>query len=153
MSKEYEIVIPDESFVLVDSEEDGLPAKIKVNENLLAFEPKLIFGWHLSIQFTLQALDENGLPTAEESEALSDYEEFLNENITGPKVKPNGLYVGSVTWNRRRELMFLVHDPEVADKFLKFVCERNDTPRGLHYEMEHDPEWGKAMGYLQLLGQ
>jgi hypothetical protein len=145
--QEHEVVIPEAHYATVTAVTDGMPAVILVNASLCDFEPKVVFGWHLSIQFTLTD-PTNGLPSPEEKELLIEYEDRLEPLLRGVEGPPNALFLGTCTWNGRREVMFRVYDPERANTFLKEECARNDTPRAFHYEMEHDPEWKRASTYL-----
>lgn len=145
--KEFEIILPEEKFYTMTAEEDGKPAVICVNGGLCGFEPKIVFGWHLSIQFTLQGTD-NGLPSKDELDLLYTFEDGLNNALKDSEEKPNALFLGTCNWNDRREIMFRVNNPEIADGILSKICERNETPRAFHYEMDHDPEWLMTEYYL-----
>jgi hypothetical protein len=53
------------------------------------------------------------------------------------------VFLARITWNGQRELVFRVHDPEIADAQLK---KRIAEPllREWSYAMRSDSEWSKA---------
>jgi hypothetical protein len=146
---EYRIIIPDDNYTLIKGEDENQLVTILVNTGLAEFEQRVVFPWYLSVLFFLPER-ESGRPTNEESELVNNYEDFLIKGLRESAEKPNALHLAARTGNSMKCIKFLVHDPEIADNFLKSVCDRNDTPFPLEYKMDHDPEWIEANGFFEL---
>jgi Family of unknown function (DUF695) len=137
--------IPKESYSLLEFRQRDLPGFASINTALKEFEPKLIFSWHLSILFECVDLIDNRLPSPDEQNTLYEFEDKLGHLF---KVNSNALFVARVTYDGRRELIWRVHDPEIANSILqKILCTR-DYPRQFEYRMEEDQQWQKASWYL-----
>lgn len=148
MSEEsFEVVIPEERYATLTAEEDGLPAVMVVNANLVDWDPKVVFAWNLSLLFTLKEI-KNGLPSKEEKARLYEFEDSLAPSLKGDPGQPNALWLATRNWNGRRELIYRVHNPELANEVMTQICRENTTPNPLHYEMTHDPEWRAAEPYF-----
>jgi hypothetical protein len=91
------VIIPDELFGVLEWDEEGLPAICAVNQTIANFEPKAVFGWHLSIIVELSEVAGNGMPTAEEKEVVDALGTLLNAKI---KADGNALFLARITWNR-----------------------------------------------------
>ncbi len=63
---EYRVIIPDEVYAVLEWRRDDRPAVCVVNQSLANFEPKIVFGWHLSIIVDCVELIENGMPARDE---------------------------------------------------------------------------------------
>ena len=146
--KEYKVLIPDETYQILNFVQDKLPGVVVVNTGLRNFEPKIVFGWHLSIIIDLEDLIENGMPSKKERDLIYEYGELLNRNIKGDKVKPNGLFLARITWNKTRQLIWRINDPEIANNFLQQIITENSSPRPFDYKMEQDIEWKFTEWYL-----
>lgn len=59
----------------------------------------------------------------------------------------NALFLARSTWNELRELMFQVHDPEIAHTDLQALLNGWHSEREWNYHMEQDPSWSSA-GYV-----
>jgi len=147
---ERKIIIPAEHFTLLKGEDDGQLVTILINDGLTKFEGIDVFPWHLSVLFSLPSRD-SGRPDDVELKKLNDYEDYLIQGLQVCAEKPNALHVATRTGNNMRCTKFQVHDPEIADSFLRNVCEKNDTPYPMDYKMHHDEEWNEALGFLRLV--
>ena len=146
---EYKVIIPDEYYSVLEFNQDNLPGVAVVNSALRQFEPKVVFGWHLSIMIDLEDLIENGMPSKSEVIVIDDYGDYLDNGIKGPdKERPNALFLARITWDKTRELIWRVHDPEIADKFLQKIISDNSSPRQFDYRMEQDDVWKLAEWHL-----
>ena len=91
--EEYQVLIPDESYDLINFNQDNLPGVAVLNSALRDFEPKEVFSWHCSIMLEFEKLIENGMPSQEERDVIDKFGDFLNEKIKGSnKEKPNALF-------------------------------------------------------------
>ena len=140
--------LPIPNYALLNSSRRGLPAVIVVNDALHGFEAKERLPWHLSIAIDPRYFADQGMPTTDEAELLARFEEQLEESVV---VGENAAFLARVTWNRRRDLHFRVHDPAVADKALKDQIASEHQHREWSYEMKEDHDWAQADVFFSLL--
>jgi hypothetical protein len=142
---EYRVVIPKELHAILQWEDEGLPAVCVVNQALANFEPKVVFGWHLSIILEFAHTGNNGMPTDDEKQVLDEYGGVLDANL---KANGNALFLARITWNGTRQLLYRVYDPEVANEYLTGVIKDQSQAREFDFRMEHDEAWKFAKYYL-----
>lgn len=148
--KDYRVYIPDEHYTLLKFEQDNLPGIASINTGLKGFEPKVVFEWHLSIIIDFEELIENGMPSPKEQQVLETFEEELQALITGVNPeKPNALYLGRITWNATRQILWRVYNPELVNEELQKIIEQKSYPRRFDYRMESDKEWKLTEWHLQ----
>ncbi|MEN5197523.1 DUF695 domain-containing protein [Sphingobacterium faecium] len=146
---DYKVLIPDESYSLLNFKQDDLPGVAVVNTALREFEPKIVFAWQLSIMIDLDDLINNGMPSKSEVEVIDNYGDYLDNEIKGPdKDKPNALFLARITWNKTRELIWLVYDPEISNSFLQEIITANSSPRQFDYRIDPDDNWELAKWHL-----
>lgn len=146
---EYRVVIPPESGKIVRFEQKGLPGIARINTALKAFEPKVVFGWHLSVMLRFVDLVGNRMPSKEERAITEPFCDLLEAGIVGSeKERPNAIFLARVTVDGSQELIYRVFDPEPADLFLKGVIADKSHPREFDYRIDHDPEWKLAQWHL-----
>ena len=139
---EYQVIIPDEEYQLLNFKTDNLPGIAVVNSALKKFEPRIVFNWHLSIIIDLEDLIENGMPSLPEQAIIDAYGDLLDGNIKGPdKEKPNALFLARITWNKTRQLIWRVCDPKPAHDYLQEIILQNSSPRQFDYRMSQDNGW------------
>lgn len=128
-----------------------MPGVAFLNFALRSFEPKVVFGWHCSIMVECDLLADQGMPTRAEQGVLQGFQDRLAPHIAGanPK-KPNALYLGRITWNGTRELLYRVWQPEPVHEFLQGLIETENHPRHFDYRLDPDPEWKLAAWHLNL---
>jgi hypothetical protein len=149
---DFRVVIPDESFSIIEFRQQELPGVALINTALRGFEPKVVFAWHLSIMLQLDELIENGMPSPREREIVDDFGDRLDAAIKGDEPdKPNSLFLGQITWNDTRELLWRIFDPEAVNAFLQSIlnADADLRPRPMDYRMDHDPEWKLAEWHLR----
>lgn len=116
-----------------------LPGFATINTALKGFEPRLFFSWHLSLLIKCVDLIDNRLPSPDEQNTLYEFEDKLDQLI---KRNDNALFLA------RRELIWRVRNPEIANSIIqKILCTR-DYPREFDYRMDEDQQWRKASWYL-----
>lgn len=142
---EVRVVLPKETFTLMEFKENELPCIAVVNSGLVGFEHKEIFPWHLSLIIDFENIVDNGMPSNEERAILEPFCDQLDEEI---KAGGNALFLVRETWNKTRRLVWMVHNAEIADLHLKYVIEYAKHPRQFDYRMEADVDWNRAKGYL-----
>jgi len=146
---DFKVIIPDDLYSLLNFEQDDLPGVAVVNTALKEFEPKIVFAWHLSIMIDLDDLIENGMPSKSEVEVIDNYGDYLDNEIKGKdKERPNALFLARITWNKTRELIWRVYDPEVSNGFLQEIITANSSPRQFDYRIDPDDNWELAKWHL-----
>ena len=138
---------PQERFVVLQAESDGLPELWIVNQALDAWPGRATFGWHLSLIIEMADVTEHGLPLPTEVEVLSALGEDIRSNL---QADTNAVLLASVTGDGARQLVFRVRDPERANDYLQSLVGGDPQPaRAMDYRMESDPSWALAENYLQ----
>jgi hypothetical protein len=146
---EYQIITPDEEYQLLKFKKDQRPGIAVVNSALKKFKLRIVFNWHLSIILDLEDLIENGMPSKHEQTIIDAYEGILDENIKGlNKEKPNALFLARITWNKTRQLIRRVCDPEPANEYLQEIILQNLSPRQFGYRIDPDNEWELTKWHL-----
>ena len=149
--EEYRVQIPEEDFSVITFRQDDIPGVGVINASLSGFEPKVVFAWHLSLLIEFEDLIENGMPSQAERDVVDPFCDRLDAIVKGDhNEKPNALFLGRITWNEARELIWRVHDPEIANNALKEIIETERYPRMFDYRMEHDPDWEKTKWHLTM---
>jgi len=142
---QHRVVIPKEEHTLVEFRQRDLPGFATVNSALSAFEPRIVFPWHLSVLIRCDELVENRLPSTDEQNLLYEFEDKLDVLI---KAKGNALFVARVTHDAQREIIWRVHEPEAANSVLSGILRTKDYPREFEYRMDEDPGWEKTTWHL-----
>jgi len=146
---DYKVIIPDEYYQLLKFKQDDLPGIAVVNSALKEFEPKIVFNWHLSIMFELEGLIKNGMPSRKERSIIDAYGDMLDDNIKGPdKARPNALFLARITWNKTRELIWRVYNPEIVNDYLQQIISDKSYPRKFDYRIDPDNEWKLTQWHL-----
>lgn len=146
---EYRVIVPTETFRIVEFRQDDLPGIAVINNALTDFEPKIVFAWHLSIILEFEDLILNGMPSQAERDIIDPYGASLDAVFKGDNAdKPNALFLARITWNKTRELIYRVFDPEPANQHLANVIETKSHPRHFDYRIDHDPDWKLADWHL-----
>jgi hypothetical protein len=146
---EYRVIIPTESYRIVTFRQEDLPGVAVINGALGAFEPKVVFAWHLSVMLRFEELIANGMPSTAEREVVDPYCDLLDSDFKGDDLdKPNSLFLARITWNKTRELIYRVFDPEPIDRYLVDVIDNQRHTRPFDYRIDHDPEWKLARWHL-----
>ena len=143
---EVRIVLPEESFTLMEWKEKELPCIAMLNSALKDFEHKNVFTWHLSVIIEFDDLIDNGMPSVEEREVVEPFCDKLDEEI---KAGGNALFLARETWNETRELIWRVYDPEIANDHLQYLVDHKRYPRQFDWRMDHDPQWEKTEWYFK----
>ena len=90
----YKVVIPEEEHGGFEFVQDELPGFSTVNVALDGFEPKTVFGWHLSILIDYEDHIDKELPSPREQVLLNDFEDYLDTLF---KKDGNALFLARVT--------------------------------------------------------
>lgn len=154
--REVTVIIPEPHYTLFNAKRDGLPEVIVVNDALLAFAHAVIFPWHLCVTLEVQDVVENGMPAPEESKLLFKLGDLIESTVLEGRTEhgsENAMFLARSTWNQERQLLFQVHDPEVAHSQLQKLLQGRTWERKWDYKMEEDLEWENASFVFQLFPQ
>lgn len=147
--KDMYVEIPDEEPILVEFTQDGMPAFGYLNRALVDFEPKIVFRWHLSLWLELTDLIDNGMPSQAQRDLIDPFGDALDVEFKGDTAKPNALFLGRITWNASRELIYRVYDPEPADAILRRIIDDGNHPCEFDFRIDDDPDWERAAWHLE----
>ena len=147
---EYKVIIPDEYFQVLEFIQEEMPGIAVINSNLKNFEPKEVFSWHCSIMIHFENLIDNGMPSLEDKNLVEEFEDWLDIEIKGEsKKKPNALFLGRITWNGTRELIWRIFNPEITNELLQGIIENNDNNiLPFDYRIDPDKHWKLAKWHL-----
>jgi hypothetical protein len=148
MSGEIPNLIPSPYYTLIETTRGLDPAIVVVNSALRTFAHRNNFPWHLSIQISCRTLGTNGMPTAAESTILGELEDAISSHVLAGA---NSVFLARITCHGTRELMYRVHDPEIANTPLERMTSEPEPLREWEYRIEHDPTWKLADPELCLL--
>jgi hypothetical protein len=120
-----------------------------VNSGFREFEPKLVFSWHLSVMIQFVDLIDNGMPSTAEREIVDPFGDALDAVFKGDDArKPNALFLARITWNKTRELIYRVFEPEPIHRYLQSIISKKSWAREFGYRIDPDPEWKLARWHL-----
>ena len=145
---EVRIILPEESYTLIEYQDEGLPCVASVNSGLVDFEHKEIFRWHLSLIIDFDEVVDKGMPSEDELKIVNAFCDKLDEEI---KAGGNALFLVRETWNKTRRLVWRVYNPEIAHQHLQYILEHHRYPRQFDYRIEDDVEWKQAEWYFSAL--
>jgi hypothetical protein len=151
--QQIRVVVPEAHYTLFDTQRAGSPEIIVVNDALLKFVQIGVFPWHLCITMEAQELIENGMPSPVESELLFTIGDEIEQTVLNGRTEhdsENALFLARSTWNATRELLFQVHDPEVAHSALQQLLNGRSWKRHWEYKMSSDKVWANASYIFQL---
>lgn len=156
MQPRISIDVPEPHYTLFNATRSGQPEVIVVNDALLSFPHTQIFPWHLAVTLEVADTIENGMPSPTESEILFHIGDQIESTVLSGKTEngsPNAVFLARSTWDAHRELLFQVHDPDVAHQALQQLLGFHKWEREWGYSMENDPTWGVAASVFQLFPQ
>lgn len=146
--KSVKIILPRERLAAVDMRIDGKPFVGVINEGLLDFSHKDVFGWYLSLIIDYEKTVGEGMPDQDDTRVMQTFSDALTRDLSGNPDHPNVLFLGRFTGDGHTQLIWYVNNPETADKYLKGLIESNNYPFDFEYEMTSDPEWSEADYWL-----
>ncbi len=147
------IQVPEPHYTLFDATRAGLPEVVVVNDALLSFPHIEVFAWHLCVTLEAKELIENGMPSPEESALLFEIGDEIEHVVLAGRTENDGqnaLFLARRTGNEQRELLFQVHNPEIAHFALQSLLKGRHWLREWNYRMEQDMDWSSAAYIFQL---
>jgi hypothetical protein len=132
-------------FSVLKGEKDGRPLFAIIDSSLRDKRARKGFPWFLSISTSLKDPTTDGLPTKKEASELNDWEDLLEKNYLG---ECQFVYVGHVTWNGTRQLLYYVDKPDCAEMKLKELA-HDSSKRVFDFQFQRDDEWERVRSYLR----
>jgi hypothetical protein len=132
------------SFALLEADMDGRPLIANIDLSLRTFARRAEFPWFLSISTALKDADEHGLPTELEAATLNVWEDHIDTVLDSAV---SFKYVGRVTWNGHRELLYQVTDSQAAARALQQSIDSRKI-RPFAFRCEQDTSWSHVSAYL-----
>lgn len=135
----------DSQFSLMQGEKDGHPLFALIASDVKKYPSKSKFPWFLSLSTRLINPTADGLPQGKDFDALNHWEDEIEARIAK---LGKYFYLGHVSWNGTREVLFYLEKPEPTVSALKKVRDNHSTrPFDFHYEK--DEGWKKISPYIQ----
>jgi hypothetical protein len=88
------------------------------------------------------------MPTASEAAILYRFEDALSKAICQDE---NAIFLARITCSGSRDLLYRVHDPEIASSQLQQLLSFAVSEREWQYRLEEDMAWHLAQPELRLL--
>jgi len=133
-----------EQFALLEAEMSGRRLIANINLSLRTFTDKYRFPWFLSLSTTLKESDQDGLATKTEADALDSWEDQIESAIASDG---DFKFIGRVTWNGHRELLYHLREPEATVSALQRLIDAGET-RPFAFRCERDEAWSHVADYL-----
>ena len=122
--KEFRVIMTEEKYPILEFNQEELPGIVVINKSLTDFEPKEVFSWHCSVMVHFNQLIENEMPDLTDRTKVEEFEDWLdNEYKRENKQKPNALFLGRITRNKTRELIWRIYEPEKTNEILTKLIE------------------------------
>ena len=139
---QFKVTIPKPNFALINLADPEEPCIAFINEALINFEPKNVFGWHCRIllQFPKEACNK-GLPNKDALDRCKQWEEQIEPQLALDPHKPNALKFGNITDSGVRELIYRVFNPHHANDYIQTLIEAENHPFPFEYSIEPDETW------------
>jgi hypothetical protein len=133
------------TFSGLQGEKDGHPLFAIVDSSFRNQKARAGFPWFLSVSTQLKDPTADGLTMNQEASALNDWEDLLERNYLGGC---RFLYVGRVTWNGSRQLLYYLDKPDCAETRLKKFA-RDFPERVFEFQYQRDEQWERVSTYLK----
>ena len=120
----------------------------KVNVTLRNYQKKNLLGWCCKVTVPLLEMNEQGMPTEKEKEALWDLISSIDLSLRLRSVDiPYPLIAGYIEGNNACSIYWMVSNPEDTGK----VLDKLKPGRKLQYSMRQDPFWTQYNTLLEEL--
>lgn len=107
---------------------------------------KSFFPWHVLVELEIIDKNDNGHPMDTEAEKLIKLEEEVLEFI---KQKHTVHFLGRVTRNGFRDLLYYIDTPKLEQTEVNVFCDKVMKERGINFGMEKDPKWTAVSAFIK----
>jgi hypothetical protein len=136
-AKQINVVSQNGSFSIMQGEVDGHALFASIDMRLRDLADKQRLPFFLSLSTTLTNPTSKGLPTQSDADNLNAWEEAVEARVKSASIF---VFVGRVTWNGHRELLYYVGDQQSTIETLKTL----PGTRPFAFTCERDEKWKKA---------
>jgi hypothetical protein len=134
------------TFAVLEGQLDGRPVFATVDTSLRNFREKSTFPYFLSIETKLESPTPDGLTTANEADELNAWEEVVETRL---KSVGKIVFVGRVTWNGRRELLYYTDSDRPFEQALTALS-ASKSMRSFAFLCQRDDNWSKSDYWLNM---
>jgi hypothetical protein len=139
--EEYLRMSENSTFSIIEGEVGGQPLVAMIDSGLREFPGKDSLPFFLSISTSLINPTRNGLPNRIDADNLNAWEEMIEIRLLSVT---NLAFVGRVTWNGHRELLYCVSNQKATVD----AVEALSGTRAFVFTCEFDEKWAKANYWL-----
>jgi uncharacterized protein DUF695 len=133
------------TFTVLQRLKNGHPLFATIDTSLRDGKVRAGFPWFLSLSTPILHPTKDGLTTDGEASTLNDWEDSLEKQLSG---ECRFVYVGRVTWNGTRELLYYVDRPgSIVPKLEKLA--QDGSRRQFTVRYEHDEQWKQVSSYFE----
>jgi hypothetical protein len=117
-----------------------------INEYFKGYKNKVDFPYSLWITVETKDKNNDGHPTGEESFLFNQIEDGIIEKLDK---KTPYCYIGHITRNGYREIMFYISDNSEVSKLIDTFIAENKYKRQIKYSIELDKNWESVSGFIE----
>jgi Family of unknown function (DUF695) len=132
-------------FVVLQGEKDGHPLFAVIDKTERDDQFKATFPWYLEISTQFMDSTPDGFPKDQEAAVLAGWEDSLEKEIGG---ECRFVYIGHLTWNKARTVLYYVDRPERAVAKLKKIA-NDHAQRAFTVKSQRDEHWDKVSEYVK----
>ena len=145
-SQPTEPVFPGESFSIYKMDFAEGWGLATFNKKYDQYPNKLFFPWHVLIELEIIEKNDNGHPVDTDAEKLAILEDDI---LTFLKQKHTVHFLGRVTRNGFRDLLYYIDKPKFEQSEVNAFCDNIMKERGINLSMEKDPNWTAVSGFIK----
>lgn len=135
---------PQGTFAILEGKQDGHRLVLTLDTSLSHFGDKSEFPYFLAVHTELANPTVEGLTTKAEADELNAWEELVDGRL---KAATKTVFVGRVTWNGRRELLYYVNGDRPAQETLTALSSAK-SDRSFSFSCQRDDDWKKVESYM-----
>jgi hypothetical protein len=132
------------TFSVLQGDVDGHPMFATIDTGLRNSTERQYLPFFFSISTPLINPNNDGLPSGNDADNLNSWEDAVEARL---RSAGRLAFVGRVTWNGHRELLYYLATQQPAIDDLKTLAESHST-RPFAFTSEHDEKWTKADFWL-----
>ena len=107
---------------------------------------KSFFPWHVLVELEIVDKNDNGHPIDTDAEKLVK----LEDEILGfLKLKHTVHFLGRVTRNGFRDLLYFIDTPNFEQTEVNTFCDNIMKERAINFGIEKDPKWTAVSGFIK----
>jgi Family of unknown function (DUF695) len=133
------------TFSVLQGNVDGHPLIAMIDMGLRTSSNMQLLPFYVSVSTPLVNPTSDGLPTKDDANDLNSWEETIESNLASAGKLG---FLGRVTWNGRRELLYYVGTEQPAVQVLNTLVDAHST-RPFTFTYERDEKWAKADRWLR----